>query len=328
MKSQPGTKNFVQLRLETCVVAVLNERFIVRSYSPQRTIAGGRVLDNAAAKHWRKEIESVRQYLQNLMHADKTKQTKLFLDAAGESGLTFADWQARTGWRREILERAIEANLEKKSIVEADGFYVARTPFENLKTKTLSEIESFHLREPLAKGMPRETLREKIFAHLPPEIFKAVVSILELEKRIVAEKDTIRHASHSLELSGGEKLLRQRLEEIYKAAKLEVPKLEDALLEAARNTKLTRDHARKIFQLLVNSGELVKVSDEFYFARPAIDELVEKLKAFADQSADKLIDVPTFKQSAGISRKYAIPLLEYFDRERITRRAGDKRSIL
>lgn len=324
----PGEKDFVQLRLETFVAAVPDERFIIRSYSPQMTIAGGRVLDNAAVKHRRKEIGSVRQYLQNLICADKTKQTKIFLDAAGESGLTFADCQARTGWRREVLERAIAANLEKKSIVKAADFYIARTPFENLKTKMLHEIESFHRREPLAKGMPRETLREKIFAHLPPEIFRAVVSILEQEKRIVGEKDTVRAASHSLELSSGEKLLRERLKQIYRTARLEVPKLEDALLEAGGSAKLTRDHARKIFQLLVNSGELVKVSDEFYFTRPAIDDLVSKLKAFAVSSADKLIDVPTFKQSAGISRKYAIPLLEYFDRERITRRAGDKRLIL
>jgi selenocysteine-specific elongation factor len=100
------------------------------------------------------------------------------------------------------------------------------------------------------------------------------------------------------------------------------------LLDALKGAKADKNHVRKVFQLLLNSGEIVKITDEFYFARAEIDALIAKLKKFAENSVDKLIDVAAFKDIAGISRKYAIPLLEYFDRERITRRAGDKRLIL
>ena len=327
-KIAKGEKDFVQIRLEIPVVCVADERFIIRSYSPQMTIAGGRVLDNTAIKHRRKDAENVRKYLQNLIEADKTKQAKFYLETAGEHGANFKDLQARTGWRKEVLQRAIQGNTEKKAIIEAESFLIARTPFENLKTKTLAEIEGFHRQEPLAKGIGRETLREKIFAHLAPEIFKTVLVNLEKEKKIVSEKDFVRAVSHNLELSGGENLLRERLEKIYKSAKLEVPKLEDALTEVIENTKSDKNHARKIFQLFLNSGEIVKISDEFYFTREAINELIEKLKNFASKSSDRLIDVPAFKNLANISRKYAIPLLEYFDREKITRRADDKRLIL
>ncbi len=327
-KIAKGEKDFVQIRLEIPVVCVADERFIIRSYSPQMTIAGGRVLDNTAIKHRRKDAENVRKYLQNLIEADKTKQAKLYLETAGEHGANFKDLQARTGWRKEVLQQAIQENTEKKAIIEAESFLIARTPFENLKTKTLAEIEGFHRQEPLAKGIGRETLREKIFAHLAPEIFKTVLVNLEKEKKIVSEKDFVRAVSHNLELSGGENLLRERLEKIYKSAKLEVPKLEDALTEVIENTKSDKNHARKIFQLFLNSGEIVKISDEFYFTREAINELIEKLKNFASKSSDRLIDVPAFKNLANISRKYAIPLLEYFDREKITRRADDKRLIL
>jgi selenocysteine-specific elongation factor len=323
-----GERDFVQLRLESPVVAVPEERFILRSYSPQITIAGGRVLDNAAAKHRRKDIENVRKGLSNLIAADKTTRVKIYLETSDELGATFADLQARTGWRREILQKAITENVEKKAIVKAEDFLIARTPFENLKAKTLSEIENFHRREPLSKGVLRETLREKIFAHLPLEIFKTVLLSLEKENKIVAEKDTIRAAAHNLELSADEKILRERFEKIYKQSKLEVPKLEDALFEAASGTKSNREHARKVFQLLLNSGEIVKITEEFYFSKDAVRELTEKIKAFADASADRLIDVAAFKTIADVSRKYAIPLLEYFDRERITRRTGDKRLIL
>jgi selenocysteine-specific elongation factor len=325
-----GEKDFVQLRLEIPIVCVPGERFILRSYSPQITIAGGRVLDNSAAKHRRRDIENIRKYLHNLIEAegDRAKQAKIFLETYGERGAMFSDLQAQTGWRAEILQKALAANVERKAVVEANAYFVARTPFENLKQKTLAEIEVFHAKEPLARGILRETLREKIYAHLPPEIFKSVLTNLEKDKTIAAEKDIVRLAAHNLELSVDEKLLRQRLANIYKTAKLEVPKLEDALNEAIRNTKSTRETARKIFQLFLNSGEIVKITEEFYFIKPEIDALITRLRDFAAKSPDRLIDVSAFKDLAGISRKYAIPLLEYFDRERITRRAVDKRLIL
>ncbi|MGI8883286.1 MAG: selenocysteine-specific translation elongation factor [Pyrinomonadaceae bacterium] len=327
---EAGEKDFVQLRLEIPIATIPNERFIIRSYSPQMTIAGGKVLDNAAVKHRRKEVKNVRKYLRNLIEADgdKVRLTKLYLETAGEIAATFSDLQARTGWRREILQKAVQANIENRAIIEADSYLMARTPFEDLKSKTLTEIGNFHAKEPLARGILRETLREKIYAHLPPEIFKSVLSNLEKEKRVAAEKDIVRLAAHNLELSADDKILRGRLEQTYKMAKLEVPKLEDALSEAVKNTKSTRETARKVFQLLLNSGEIVKITDEFYFSKTVIDDLIRQLKDYAATSSDKLIDVAKFKDIAGISRKYAIPLLEYFDRERVTRRAGDKRLIL
>lgn len=325
-----GEKDFAQLRLEIPVAALPTDRFIVRSYSPQITIAGGRVLDNSAVKHRRKDVENVRKRLQNLIDAenDRTKQAKFFLETANENGLTFDDLQARTGWRGEILQKAIAENVEKKSIVEAEKFYVARAAFENLKTKTLAEIEKYHRREPLAKGIARETLREKVFSHLAPEIFKTAIYNLEKENKIVSEKDFVRLASHNLELSNEEKMLRERLEKIYRTAKLEVPTLENALAEAARGTKMKPEHARKVFQLFLNSGEIVKISEDFYFTNEAISELIKNTKEYAAKTSDRLIDVAAFKEIAGVSRKYAIPLLEFFDRERITRRAGEKRLIL
>lgn len=322
-----GEKDFAQVRLEIPIVCAPNERFIIRQYSPQITIAGGKVLDNSAAKRRRKDIETARKYLQDLRGSDKAKQVKLYLETANENGLTFRDLQARTAFRKEILRSAIKENLEKKSVVEAENHFLARTPFENLKAKTFSEIESFHKKEPLKSGILRETLREKIYAHLPPEIFRAVLKNLETEKKIASEKDIVRAASHNLELSNDEKILREKMSQIFKNAKLEVPKLEEVLSEAIRNTKSDKNHARKIFQLLINSGELVKVTDEFYFSRAAIDNLILQTRKFADTTNDRLIDVAAFKDLAGISRKYAIPLLEYFDREKVTRRAGDKRSV-
>ena len=283
-------------------------------------------------KHRRKDVENIRKRLRNYIEADKqndkAKQLKLILETAGERGATLKDLQARTGWRDEILKKTIVENLEKKSVIDAESLHVAQTPFENLKTKTLAEIENQHRREPLARGILRETLREKIFSQLAPEIFKTTLVHLERENKIVAEKDYIRLAAHNLELSVEEELLREKLRKIYRTAKLEVPKLEDALGDSVRGTKSDKAHARKIFQLLLNSGEIVKISEELYFSTFEIENLTVKIREFASESADRLIDEAKFKDIAGISRKYAIPLLEFFDREKITRRAGDKRLIL
>ncbi len=323
-----GEKDFAQFRLEIPIVTVPNDKFIVRSYSPQMTIAGGKILDNLPVKHRRRDVEDIGKHLKRLNEADKTTQTKLFLETAGERGALFSDLQARTGWREDILRTAIGESVEKKAIIETENLYISRAPFENLKAKTLTEIENFHRREPLARGIARETLREKIFATLAPEIFKAALQSLEKTNKIVSEKDFVRLAAHNLELSAEEKIVRERLEKIYKSAKLEVPTLENALADATQNTSLNKEQARKIFQLFLNSGEIIKGSEDFYFTSEAITRLIKNLKEFAAKTPDRLIDVAAFKDIANVSRKYAIPLLEFFDREKVTRRAGDKRLIL
>lgn len=324
----PGEKDFVQLRLESPIVCVPGERFILRFYSPQMTIAGGFVLDNAAERHRRSAFDSIRNRLSRTASGDNLVRIKEYLAAAGERGLNFDDLAARTGLRRDALNKVLKIGIDARSIIAADRTYVSRTPFDALRSKTLVTIGDFHRREPLSKGIPRETLKERLFARISPEIFRAVLDSLVGEQKIVAEKEIVRSAEHSLELSADEKLARERLTAMYRSAGFEVPKLETALTEATRGTALGPQHARKIFQLLINAGEIVKVTDEFYFGSKVISDLIGTLRSYAAGSSDRLIDVAQFKDLAGVSRKYAIPMLEYFDRERITRRAGDKRLIL
>lgn len=326
-----GEKGFVQFRLETPVVVLPNERFIVRSYSPQITIAGGKILDGLANKHRRKDLAETVQYLQKLADAlkndEKQAELKLFLERVGEPGANFADLQARTGWIDSVLHQNLQEVLAKKSVIDSDGTYLSRTIFENLATKTIQTIKQHHQTEPLSRGMLRETLREKVFTHLPLEIFKKTLQILAERGEIIAEKDVVRTASYSQNLSPDDKKILEKLQMIYTTAKLEVPTLENALNEAITGTKSKPAEARKVFQLLLDSGEILKISNEFYFASKVISELVDKVKNYAAKTSDRLIDVPTFKDLAGISRKYAIPLLEYFDQQKITRRAGDKRIV-
>ncbi|MGH9905763.1 MAG: SelB C-terminal domain-containing protein, partial [Pyrinomonadaceae bacterium] len=177
-------------------------------------------------------------------------------------------------------------------------------------------------------GMARETLREKKFAHIPPEVFRGVLVSLESEGELTSERDVIRARQHSIELSPDDAALRDRLEQAYALAALEPPSLDEAL-QGAIASHTQKSHGRKILQLLIDGRILVRVQGELFFHRQALADLIGKLQEFGNQhQADRTIDVATFKDLAGVSRKYAIPLLEFLDRERITRREGDRRAIL
>jgi selenocysteine-specific elongation factor len=325
---KPGDSGCVQLRLEAEIVALPGEHFILRSYSPQQTIAGGRVLDAFAVKHRGREARLARERLSALMTAERAARLALYVEAAGERGLRRAELSARTGWRDDVLEQAAAEAVEQGTIVNADGIYVGRDHFEQLARAALSEVEAHHRREPLSRGIPRETLRERHFARAAPEVFRAVMSRLEQQGALCSEKEIVRASAYSVSLSPADATLRDRLEQVYRLAALEAPTFDEAL-ERAGNTQTTREHGRKILQLLLDAGAILRVNNDLFLHREALGQLVEKLREYAAQhEPERLIDVAAFKELAHISRKYAIPLLEYLDRERITRRAGDKRLIL
>jgi selenocysteine-specific elongation factor len=327
---EPGGSGLVQLRSESPVVTVPTGRFILRSYSPQLTIAGGCVIDTAAVRHRRRDIPAAAVRLNALLAAedDISARVTLMINAAGHKGLTFAELQARTGLRPDILTAALSAAVASEQFTKAGERYIAAEEIARLSASVREVIERFHRREPLAKGISREAVREAACAHVPDDIFQFVLRTLESAGSVKMDKETIRLASHSAELSPDEAKASDLIRKRFSAAGLGVPRLDEVLSEAAGGTNLSQADVRKIFQRFLDSGEVVKVTDEFYFSRTAIDGLISLLGEHAARTADRLIDVPKFKEIAGISRKYAIPLLEYLDRTHVTARAGDKRLIL
>ncbi|MBC7899144.1 MAG: selenocysteine-specific translation elongation factor [Saprospiraceae bacterium] len=326
---EQGSKDLAQIRLERPVTVVPGERFIIRSYSPAATIGGGRVLHGLAKKLKRKDVANAVELLISISGSTgSVEKIGSFIETAGEKGLDFAGLQARTGWRREILDQAITPNLANGTIKKAGSIYIDKISFDQLKLKTIAVLAENYRRQPLSAGISRETVRKNIFGYLSTDIYKAVVTDLENEQKIVIDKDLVRPAGNKMALSAEDSTVRDRILEIYKTAGNESPRLEDTLAEAIKNSKIDRGHARFIFQSLLNAGEIVKISEEFYFPRSIIDGLLAKLTKFNRDADPRLIDVPAFKEIAGVSRKYAIPLLEYFDREKITMRIGDKRRIM
>ena len=329
----PGENGFVQIRLEAPAVGVPGQRFILRQYSPQTTIAGGVILDSHANKHKKKDYKTVARHLGAIWAAieesDDSEMTRRIVLWKGELGISFSELVIQTGWWETILRSALDENLKSGAIVGANDVYIAADQFELLKQRILRSIEDHHSSLPLSPGVLRETLREQTAARVDLEIYRESLAQLEDAGKVLAENDIVSLQSHNRELSGVERRVKENLSDIYKNAGLAVPKLENALKSAAENESISTDQTRRIFQLLIDEKEILKISEELYVERESIEELKMKLADFAENESDnRLITVPEFKEIAGVSRKYAIPLLEYFDLERITRRAGDKRLIL
>ena len=324
----PGAGGLAQLRLESPVVALPDERFIIRSYSPSITIAGGRVLDAFANRHRAKELVQVRERLQTLLHADRKARVIAFVETAGDHGLKLPDLAARTGWINEVLAKAVTEAKAGNIVVDCDGVLIAQGNFDRFCRSTVALVLAHHQREPLARGLPRETLRERAFACFAPEIFRAVIARLEREAQLVAEKDLVRARQHSLELSDADAQLRERLALVYEQAGLEAPALEEAMQRAGVSAG-QRTQARKILQLLIDNGSIIRVQGELFFHQVSLAHLRRKLLEYAAaHEPERAIDVAAFKDLAGVSRKYAIPLLEYLDRGQVTQRQGDRRVIL
>jgi selenocysteine-specific elongation factor len=322
---KPGRAGFAQFRFESPLTATLGDRFIVRSYSPQATVGGGLILDPFAAKHRTRETPAIRASLQTLAAGSIAEQLTQFVADAGRHGLTHEAIAARTAWRDEVIEHAQNEATQSGDVKTVERTLMARAVFDDLSRQVTKEIQTHHQREPLARGLPKEVLRERFFCGAAPDLFRAMIAELESSGALVAEKEIVRLRDHTLELSAEDVRLRDTLEALYLESGLAAP----SVLEAMTQTGVgTSPHGRKILQLLIDSGALVKVYGEMYFHRDVLQDLVRRISEYAASQSERSIDVTAFKGLTGVSRKYAIPLLEYLDRQRVTRREGERRIIL
>ena len=324
-----GSSSFAQLRLESPALTLPGDHFIIRSYSPTVTIGGGTVVDSLPQKHRRRDGSAVIARLETLAAAGELERIALFVEMAGESGMTLSDIAARSGSPDDLIAKAAETMTKSRRAVAASLnplLLVSRPAFEELARKVRTMLKAFHQKSPLESGMGREELRERIFSHLPQEIFRAVISQLSEKNEIVAEKDLIRLSTHRVALSADEQAAKDHLAELYARADLQPISLEDAIAQAAPQFGIDSARAQRFAQMLINSGELIKISD-LVFHRSSLEKLKVSIQNYKLQHGPK-IDVAAFKDLTGVSRKYAIPLLEFMDRQRITRRNGDVREIL
>ena len=233
---------------------------------------------------------------------------------------------ARTGWRpadvRATLESLVEAGKLQRLATPA-ALVASLARLSELRAQTLATVDSFHQKEPLLDGIAKEELRKRVFGAAPEALLEAVLGELVQAGELLAAGDRVKRAGRAITLSAEEEQAKQASERAFAQAGLKVPAVKDVLTQV----KVEPKRAQKIITILLREGVLTKVSEELLFHRTALEALSELLRRYKQQKGDRL-SVPAFKELTSVSRKYAIPLLEYLDRQRLTRRVGDERVIL
>lgn len=324
-----GESAYAQLRLESPILALPNDRLIIRSYSPSITIGGGVVIDARPQKFRARERSSVVARLEQLQQADEKERIALLVEMAGERGMNHAEIAARSGATDETIKQAAESLIQLRRLIAASNnplLLIARPAFDELAKRVRIMLKEFHQKFPLESGIKKEELREKLFTHLPAEIFRAVVAHVVERGEVIAEKDLLRLSSHRVALSTEEQAAKEHLSALFARAALQPISLDEVLTQFEPRFTVDQKQLHRFAHMLINSGELVRVAD-MIFHKTALEELSAKLQRFKQQHGAQ-IDVSAFKELTGVSRKYAIPLLEYLDRQKITRRIGDAREIL
>jgi len=318
-----GEEAFLQIRLEEPITALPSDRFVVRSYSPILTIGGGEVLDAFPARHKRLSPQ-VQEEMKILHLGSEDEKLKLRLLKAGPSGLSETELRMRSNMLPVVLKARVDHLASTGQIQRFNGDrlrYFHPQVIAGLKLFCLDYLKKFHQKNPLQPGAVKEEVKTKLPPQVDARLFNHLLSSLIGEKKIIAEKETLRLATHTVSLKEEEKDLRQNMILLYAKGKLQPPLVK----EVASELRASENELKPVLQLLTKEGVLVKVKEDLYFHQQALSEMEEKLVHYFKEH--KEMSPTQFKEISQVSRKFAIPLLEHFDAKKLTMRIGDKRVL-
>ena len=310
---RPGERGWARIVLHEPALLLPGDRFIIRMFSPVVTIGGGVVLDTAGIRY--RKADRVVERLRILSEAALADRIALIVRES-RYGLDMSKLVARTG----LLESAIETAAAGTPLLhwkQPQSWFVDRAWFESAREKLTRAVREFHQRNPLLPGIPKQDLRGRELPDAPAFLFDV---LLAQAREIVVEGENVRLATHKLVLKQDEEQARSAIEHAFEQAGLAVPALPEVLAKSGVESA----RARSLLQILLREKRLIRVSDDLVFHHAAMEKLRQML---AVHKAARF-SVGAFKDWTGVSRKYAIPLLEYLDRERVTRRDGDERVVL
>lgn len=319
----PGRSAYARIRLERPAVLTRGDHFILRAYSPSITIGGGVVLDPQPPRAGIRTAAAFARYRRLDTPGGQTAATDsavlAFVDECGNAGLPMAALLSRAGLSRPAAEVVTKRLGDAGTVVRVGELLVVPRVLRELSDGLIGALGAHHGSQPLSEGLPREEARERLFRRGAPLVFDHVLTALAADRKIVV-RDRIALAGHQVTLSPEESRARDAIERLFRDAGLAPP---DAAAVAA-TAGVPAVVADRIAGLLVRQKTLVKL-DVLLFHADVLAQLKADVRALKGHAR---VDVPAFKERYGITRKFAIPLLEYLDRERVTRRVGDSRIVL
>ena len=320
---QPGEDIVAQLRLDTPVSLVRDDRFVIRSYSPVRTIGGGKVLNPVPPKHKRFQ-EGVMEGLKGLIDSPPEGVVSFHVQDADVAGVTFSDLIIMTNLPEKRLASITQALSSTREIMQIDKdtrLFVHKKVFEALQDNVASFLEKYHQAKPLKAGVSKEELKSKFPMKAADKLFSAVMNQMLKANMIVQEGEVVKLAAHKVSLGFDQAAIKEKVLDIYRKSGLTPPYFK----EVTKTLDVDPAVAKDVFMLLVSEGTMIKAKEELFFHMEPYKDLKKRLVEFL--TANEEITTPQFKEMTGASRKYIIPLLEYFDAKNVTIRVGDSRKL-
>ena len=312
----PGETAFAQLHLAQPTLLLPGDRFIIRQFSPVVTIGGGVVTENEPPR----KFQNTAKYVSFLRQLTGGEPDRLLARVANEGihGISTAEISRRTGWTTKQLA---EAAAHLPEVCRLGNYFILNKDFAALQKQVVSALDGFHQKNPLVAGMSKEELRGHSPA-VPPDLFSRVLDQCVRMGTVENLGELVRLPGWGVRMKDDEAESKNTIESAFASAGLRVPAVKDVLA----GVKVDRGRAQKIVTLLLRDRVLVKVSEDLFFHKNALEELRRRMAV--EKAKSPKMDVARFKDLTGVTRKYAIPLLEYLDREHVTRRVGDERIIL
>ncbi|MBI4470128.1 MAG: selenocysteine-specific translation elongation factor [Acidobacteria bacterium] len=325
----PGEDGLAQFRLERPAAFAAGDRFIIRRYSPQVTIGGGEVIDPLPEKHrayspGRAEAEELAVALRELEAATTEGRLLWWVEACGARGYSARSLGARTGMEGRRLGEILSALCAGGKAIEIGGWaphYYSIKVIDELRGRLVETVAKYHEEAPQMTGMSREELRRRLLPRTGDEQSLELFNHLCFHPDVVTLRDTVSLARHATSLHQKDAVMEARILDLLRREGLQPPLPGDLLAGAG----IEAEPGARLLGSLSKAGRIVRIADH-YFSREAVDELIERLRL--GKATEPTINVGRFKSLTGLSRKFAIPLLEYLDRIRVTERVGDDRTIL
>jgi selenocysteine-specific elongation factor len=296
----------------------------VRSYSPVRTVGGGQILNPIPPKQKRFN-PAIIQGLKGILSSDPETLIGFHLEAAGHAGACFADLRLMTSLTDKQLEAALQGMMSTRNIIQVDKetrTFVHKKSFDALVKAAAEHLKVYHQAFPLKSGMLKEELKSKFPPETDVKLFNLVLNQMIKDNVIVQEEKTVRLKSHKVSLAADEATLRRQMLKIFKDSGLQPPFFRDI----AETLKSEPAQAKDVLNLLIEEGLIIRTKDDLFFHAEAIADLKQRLVKFLEQQGE--MNPSQFKDmTGGASRKFLIPLLEYFDSKNVTLRVGDVRKL-
>ncbi len=320
----PGESGLVQFRLEETIVSRFKENFVIRRYSPMITIGGGKVLENSPPRRKRHD-SAVIEELQIKESGTPAERVELTLKLAGKP-LRINELIEETGLSEVEIDNFLEELIALEQVYELSKFqkssYLAAEPKETVINEMVEITKEYHQKQPLRPGISRAELKSSLSVELNTNEFNQLAEELEEEGKLELSQKYIKEAGFQVEFTGRAAEIKTEALKLFKENKFsppEIPDLAEALDED--NLKLIRE----VIGALEEEDRLIRLTEDLYFTDQAIAEAEEKLKEFFVQNDS--LELSEFRDIIDSSRKYALPLLEYFDEQGLTYREGDKRYL-